>query len=557
MGILAEAWNPRAQANVPAYGSDPLNSFWYTRDPSGFLLETAPGGITLSADTILKCGTVFAAVGFRGDSWAMCPPTTYRKTSKGRKEEPGHYSQIVLRNPAPWITGNRWRHLNGVWMAMWGNAYNEMIAGPRSFADQLRPLHPSRVRVVDQRSDGTLLYEYDEPGAEKRTLGQERVLHFRDLSTDGMSGVPMYRLIRNVVTIALLAERHQMTFLAKGARLSGLLVPTLPLDKDQRKVLKESVNEDLGGAAHTGTFGIMPHGVDLKTISNTNREAQFAELDDHTVGSILRFLRVPGVVVGWADKTATYASAEAFFEKGGIKHCVLPMLVNVEAEEEKALLPEGSGLQIKHNLDALERANLRDRTEALVRSIGGPFRTVNEGRTIEDLERLDDPRYDEVLTPANMDPDPEPEPEPELPPMVPPVDGDDPDDPDEEDEDARENAQLAQRTMAARGGRNMRGVAEQLAQGAAAQAVRREVAAIRDKAPKLARNPAAWRAWVEGYYDRHAGHLARALNVDADRAREYCDRQTAALLAEGVAVAQTWERENVPRLVALVLGEGA
>lgn len=533
MGLLAEAWNPRPR--VQATSPDALHNFWYTTDPSGFVLEA--GSVAMTAETLLRCGTVLAAVGFRGDSWAMCPPSTFQRTANGRKEEPDHYSQLVLRNPNRWQTGNRWRHLNGVWMALWGNAYNEMRGGRRSFAEELWPLHPTVCRPVDQRSDGSLIYLYQPAGQEERRLGQEKVLHFRDLSTDGIQGVPMHRLIRNVVGIALLAEKHQTTFLSKGSRISGLLVPSTPLTPDQRKVLRESVNEDLGGSQNTGTFGIMPHGVDVKPITSTHREAQFMELSDHVVGAILRFLRVPGFVVGYqGDKANTYASAKETAQEA-LRHTVLPIITNIEAEEEKALLLPGDGRQIKHNMDVLLRVNTKDRYDALAKAAGGPWISVNEARAIEDLNADPDPRHDKILTPSNMMPEllqPEPAPEPEPPPFQPQ------DEPDDEDDTS------AVRARAAR--------AQWLAQSAAAQVVRREIAAVTDKAPRYARDPDGWQEWVRGYYERHAGHVVRALNVPKDAAREYCDEQAAALLAGGAKVAEAWEAERVPRLTALALG---
>ena len=533
MGLLVEAFNPTPRASSWNESAPATSDFWY-RDPSGYVVESGGAGIALSHETILHCGTVLAAVRFRGDSWAMCPPSTYRKTPTGRVEEPGHYSQRVLRNPNRWQTGNRWRHIQGVWMALWGNGYSEIRAGSRSFADELWPMHPSYCRVVDQRTDGSLLYRYTPMGEDPRTFGQEKVLHFRDLSTDGISGVDMYWLIRNVVGIALLAEKHKATFLKKGARLAGLLVPTGVLGPEERKTLKDSVNSDLSGPSNTGTFGVMPFGVDLKQIASTNRDSQLSELSDQTVGAILRFLGVPGVVVGYmGDKTATYASAEAFFEKGGLKHCVLPILINVEAEEEKSLLLSDSGHQIKHNMDILERANLKDRTEALVRSIGGPFRTVNEGRRIEDMNELADERYDEVLTPANMSTDPEPEPEPGPPPA--PFRPARP--PEDDEEDPSAHADLL----------------SQYAHDNAVRVVRREVKAIMARAPKHARDSDGWKASVLRLYGEHAEHVAEVMRIPKDQAMAYCDSQAAALLAGGAKVIETWEAEIPPRLVALAL----
>ncbi len=542
MGLLTAAFTPRPMAGAPPA----WDNFWYARDISGYITETSGAGIGLSADTIMRCGTVLAAVRFRGDSVAMCPPSTFEKTASGRRELPDHYSQQVLRNPNGWQTGNRWRHINGVWMATYGNAYNEIIGGRRSFVEQLRPMHPSRVRVLDQRADGGLIYEYRRPGSERvEILGQERVLHFRDISTDGISGLEMYRLIRNVVGVGLLAEQHASTFLRKGARVAGLLVPSAPLKKEDREALRDSINADFGGATATGTLGILPHGVELKTLSLSNREGQVLELADQVVGMILRFLGVPGVVVGYADKTATYASAEAFFEKGGIKHCVLPILVNMEAEEEKALLVSGSGLQIKHNLDALTRANLADRYAAYSKALGGaPFLSVNDVRGQEDWDADPDPRHDEVRIPVNLATPEETEPEePHAPPMPPrrPMPP-----PDDEDDQAGAAAQKVDTRL--------RDLAVQLTHDNAARVVRREVELVSNAMPKLARQPRAWEQFVVATYEKHAPYVAKTMRISEAQARSYCAQQVAALLAGGAGAAEKFETEIPPRLAALVLG---
>lgn len=298
MGIIGEAFNPRPRGEQWSPSASATNDGWYVRDISGYVAESGGSGIALSPQTVLNCGTVLAAVRFRGDSWAVCPPSTYKKTKDGRVAVPDHYSERVLRNPNAFQTGFRWRQMNGVRMALWGNSHNEIVSTGNSFAGELRPLPPDRTRVVDQRNDGTLVYVTQRPGESEKRLGQESVLHFRDLSMDGINGLEIYRMIRNVVGIALLAERHTTTFLKKGTRISGLLVPSAPLEKEQREALRDSINADFGGTNATGMLGVLPHGVELKQLSGSTKDSQILELDDETVGKILRFLNVPGVVVG-------------------------------------------------------------------------------------------------------------------------------------------------------------------------------------------------------------------------------------------------------------------
>ena len=527
MGLLATALNPEPRAQV---NWSPLDDRWCSSD----LVGDDGAAFALSGESVLRCGTVLAAVRFLADAWAMCPASVLRRTSDGgREEEPDHYAQVVLRDPNAWQTDYRWQHMNMVRAALWGSSHNEIRPARGAWAGELWPLDPHAVSVADQRRDGTLVYVYNPPeGGPERTIGQERMLHFRGLSTDGRDGVKMYVLIRNVVSIALAAEQHTAAFLRKGARLSGLVIPQAPLEKEQRADLRAALNTMLGGSKSTGSFGVLPFGVDVKPIASNNRESQLAELSDQMVGSILRFLGVPGVVAGYAEKTATYASAKEFFESGGIKHCVLPWVTNFEAEVSKALLVRGDGRQVKYNLGVLLRASTKDTYEALMKAIGRPFMTGNEGRKIIDLNPIgDDPTMDACVLPKNTGPDQTPaDAHQEEPPAAP----------------TRARVQPAQEddSSQAKGW--------QFAVDAAARVVRRELSAIRDRAPMAARDPSGWREWVVGYYDRHVAHVAEVLHVDGGTARTYAEGQRDELLSDGgIAKAETWADTIPYRLASL------
>ncbi len=532
MGLIASVWNPRPQASV---SWNPLDDRWYTND-LGFTEgpDGSPTAFIISAESVLRCGTVLAAVRFLADAWAMCPANTMRKTENGIEEDPTHYSQVLLRDPNAWQTDYRWQHMNMVRCAIWGNSHNEIRPTRDSWAGELWPLDPWRVSIADQRADGTLIYKYNPARGPERQIGQDRILHFRGLSTDGREGVKMYVLIQNAVAIALAAEQHTAAFLRKGSRLSGLVSPTTPLEKDQRDALRASLNKELGGSSNTGAFGVLPFGVDVKPVASTNREAQLSELSEQQVGAILRFLGVPGVVAGYADKTATYASAKEFFESGGIKHCVLPWVTNFESEVSKSLLQRGDGRQIKYNLGVLLRSSTKDTYTALMTAIGRPFMTGNEGRRIIDLNPVQgDPTMDQCVLPKNTGPDQPGSDEPPSPPPeplrrmqpVPPV-----------DEEARTRGW-------------------QFALDASARVVRRELAALRERAPMAARDEEQWREWVAAYYARHIAHVMDALHLDEAVARAYAEKQRDTVLSEGLAVCESWH-ETIPyRLASLAFGD--
>lgn len=387
-GPVPAVREPRADVTwTPASDVDP---FWYGRAMTG-----SDAGVYIDPERIFQCGTVLAAVRFLSQSVAMCTPQAFIRTATGREPDPSYYLERVLRKPCAWMTGYRWRMQQMTWSAIHGNAYC-LIAGGMSPVDELRPLHPDRVTLLDKRSDGRLAYQYQPAQGQPIPYMQDQMLHFRGLSADGEQGLRMYELIRQAVGIALAAEKHAAVFLRKGARMSGILTAPGVLQKDVRERMAESFAAAYSGSDNVGKTALLEAGVTYSPMSLDHEKAQFLENRDFQVGDILRFLGVPGVVVGYADKTATYASAKEFFESGGIKHCILPWLMNLEAEINDACIPEGDPHFIRFNLDVLMRASLRDRYDAHSKAVGRPWMTANEVRKLEDLPPDSDPESDMI-----------------------------------------------------------------------------------------------------------------------------------------------------------------
>lgn len=600
--MAAAAFRPSVRAASPG----PTDDFWY-RDVSGYVIESGVG-MGLSADTIFRAGVVLAAVNWKANVAAVCPPQVMLRTATGRRAAPDHPAQRVLRNPNEGMTGYEWAHLNVVWRSTWGNAYNRIVPGRSYFAEQLIPLHPSRVRVVDQKADGSRVYEYRPARGPAEVLSQSEVHHYFGISLDGTSGAPIYQLIRNCVGIALLAQRHVGTQLRKGTRLAGILAPTTPTTPEQQDDLVTSWNSTFGGGDASGTVGLLPHGVEFKPISMDNQKSMLVDLMNHHIEEALRFLEVPGVAIGYqGDKTATHAAAETFFQDGAIRSCILPLITSMELREGKALLPAGDQHYIKRNLDVLDRANSTKRIAALVASCGGPFLTVNEVREVEDWDPDPNHDADEIRQPLNSPPggadpdmpattkpkapakpapDPEDDPAPDagsvnLSPVAVRVSGSG--DPTaiaaavtealkaSGGELARpprlgfEAAQVARLEEAERDAETaaLRSRARELADALAARVISKEVRAIRGalvrttrgktEATILAAGGEPWARWVSEFYEDHAGYVAEVLRIDAGPARQYADEQAAALLAGGVGVVETWETTVTPRLAALAL----
>lgn len=607
-----------ARAIAPQrFGADvtwsPLDSRWFTEN-LGLSGSGADGGVAVGPETIYLCDVVLAAVRFKAESCALCTPQAFRKLAGDDvQREPENPAEQLLRDPNEWMTEFQFTRWIVMMLTTWGEGYGRIVSrddiirelrgerwtndriaahlrdrrgdGWTHFAYELRPMHPSRIEPVGQAADKSLIYSHRPVDSKGRSLpteilSQAQVLHYRDLSVDTFAGMKTWTLIRNMVGVALAAERHTSTWLRKGTMIAGILSTDAVAEEDLVKRTVASWNSAFGGSDNSGSVAMVGNGLKFTPMAADHAKAQFLELQEHQVGKILRALGVPGVCIGWqGDKASTYASVEAFF-KNARKTCIGVTTTNMEQTEEKALLPRRSSAFLERNLNVLMRPDTVERIKALVAACGGAYLTQNEARRIDNYNRHPDPSADRIAPPPNMTaPPPDSsgtgDPADEAPPPAPakrkPAPADDP------PADARLLSGAGDDTLSPALKAILRLTAapptatepiataawrraRELAELAAIDLVRRETGAIlgrsggeKGAALRLASDPAAWTEWADTFYRGHAARVAQRLGCSPEAAEAYAAEQRRSLLEHGVSVVAGWESSAPPRLVELAL----
>lgn len=528
MGLLSKAFAPSGPE--PTLTRDMSPDMWFQSD-----LFSTDAGIYVSAETVMRCATVYAAVRVMSETLATLPLKIYRRRAdEGADVDRGHYAHVPLtKRPNAWQTSVRWRQQMAMHFILWQNAYSRIrtdVSSSQAF--ELWPLNPSVTKPVNQLADGRLVYLHTPNQGAQQRIVQDEMLHFRGLSENGFEGKPLYQLMRNAVAVALAAERHNALFLNKGARLSGILSTEQALTEDQETELSASWARAYAGLDNVGKVAVLQHGMTFTNTAVDNQKAQHLELQDWQVGQLLRFIGTPGVLVGYADKTATYASAEQFFLSFA-KHGVAPKSVNWQEEIEFSLI-EGDEHYVRFLLDALERGDILTRYRAHQIAILTGWKTRNEVRRIED-QNPGGPELDEFLEPQNMAP----------------VGAADPTSGGQSDPPPNRGARSRPPSIRL----------QEFALAAATRVIRREISAIHGAdghmgyAVRLAKDPSGWKGWLAKFYGELAPFVAETMRITLDQARSYCEQQRAAVLESGVGVVRGWEGDRAAELAGLALVE--
>lgn len=374
----------RAAAELPA--AIDLRATWESILGGGMLLD---GGV--SPEIAIRVTSIFSVVRFIAQAVASMPVATMRTLPDGRREPAAlPCSYVVRKRPNGWQSAFDFYQLVAYWTALHGNAFARVIPGDRGFCSELRPLHPTRVRVK-RFADYSLGYEFwDEDGVWRR-LDASQVLHWRWLSDNGYVGLPPSELCGTSINLARQLDTAASAFWTNSARPDLVVTTKQRVPDEAVEALRRGIRDMYGGAKNRGSAAILPPGTEMKTIDgNSNEASQFMQLRDAILPDVARCWGVPSTLLGdsrmarWSNVEQEHLSAQVW--------CLLPWQRRMEGPLDMMLQPVyGEDVYTKFDNRGLLRADTASRV-ALYQGLwqmGGI--TPNELRDLEDLPLLDTP----------------------------------------------------------------------------------------------------------------------------------------------------------------------
>lgn len=286
---------------------------------------------------------------------------------------------------------------------------------------ELLPLEPAWVQVR-RNNDWTLTYIVTMPGKAAVEMTSKEIWHIRMPSWCGWMGLEPVKLAREAIGLSMSSEEHVARTMSQGGNISGVLSAEqgVNLTPDQIKELRDSWMDLYTGAANAGKTAIL-NNMKFQPISMTLVDAQMAEQRKFQIEEIARSFGVFPQMIGYSDKTSTYASAEAFFS-AHVVHTLQPIYRMIEQSIDKNLLGIESGVYSKFNANALLRGLAKDRGAFYKALYELGSINPNEIRAFEDMNPY--VGGEKFRVPLNMEDPTDPDPKPDT------------DDPDAEDPSA-------------------------------------------------------------------------------------------------------------------------
>jgi len=365
----------------------------------------------LGVTTVLACARAYA-------NGLAQVPFAVRQKLQPRGSEPATSHPLYPLVSTAWSdrqTSFEARQQVGLHLALTNNAYVYKVKSPLDGRLlELKPLDP-RVIAAKEASDGSMEYRVQMRDGTVKVVPPELIWHIRYMTWDGATGMDAVKLVREAIGLAMSAEEHGNRFFGNGARLSGVLTTDATLKPDQLKELRQSWEDTYGGSANAFKTAVLYAGLKYQPIGAPADQSQYTETRTQQVEEICRGFGVLPIMVGHADKTATYASAEAMFE-AHVRYTLMPIYSAVEQSADLSLLPaaeRASGLYHHLNANGLLRGSVAARGQFYTQLSNIGALSPNDVRELEDMN----PRAggDQYRVPMNSVPNDGSTPDPGVP----------------------------------------------------------------------------------------------------------------------------------------------
>jgi HK97 family phage portal protein len=349
----------------------------------------------IQVSTAIACGRVIA------EGIAMMPWKIMQRMDKSIQPARDHslYDKLT-RKPNELQSDFEFKEQAGMHLAFCGNAY---VYTPtiRGRVDELYLFEPGWVTVRYQWPNPPT-YLVQMPNGKQVELSSAEVWHIKGPSFCTYTGLEFTRIARQALGLSMSIEEGQARVHGQdGVQMPGFLAVEGTLTEEQHKKLTKWLKEEHSGPQNAGKWGVLDRSAAFVHTTMKNTDAQTLEMRRFQVEEVCRFMRVLPIMVGHADKTATYASAEQMF-LAHATYTLGPWATRVESSIGRWLLNDADAKAGYYaNLDekVLLRMTARDQAEVLARYAGGPIMTRNEARAKIEMNPL--PGLDEPLTAVN------------------------------------------------------------------------------------------------------------------------------------------------------------
>lgn len=349
----------------------------------GFMGGYAPSetGISVTESNALSYIPALACTRVISETWASMGCKVFFDGDDGPSVAKKFYLYPILHDaPNPEMSAFSFWEAMGVSLCLYNNAYAEIEWSGSGRVKALWPLLPGYV-TQRRTSAGRLVYDYQAPEG-KITLDSGNVMHIPGcLNLTGLQSESLIKYAREAIGLGLAPQKYQSNFFKNNARPGMYFTTSQVLTPATREAITKQWTDIHAGIQGAGRVGVVEGGLELKTPSVTQKEAEFTPTRDYQLLEACRIWRVPPHLIADLSR-ATFSNIE-HQDIAFAKHTMTPYCKRAEGVINMKLIGIGTGYYAEFNMDGLMRGDLLSRTQAYAQAINTAQMMPNEARNKE------------------------------------------------------------------------------------------------------------------------------------------------------------------------------
>ena len=170
------------------------------RNPSDWFLNIFNGGRNnINEESAINTSEVYSSVKVLSDDLAKYPLNLLQDVNGTVEKAKKHTAYRLLKDqPNRNMTSFEWKHLVMTQLNLWGNSYHYLEIDKKGQVTEIVPLDPRFTKVLYHEDTNTVTYETVYKG-KPRTLNAEELLHFKNLSINGLIGRSPVQVLRESI----------------------------------------------------------------------------------------------------------------------------------------------------------------------------------------------------------------------------------------------------------------------------------------------------------------------------------------------------------------------
>lgn len=370
--------------------------------------------IYVNEDIAQTLSAVWACIGIRSDSLAQSPVGVFQKTrdAAGKvtvTEIVDHPVAVLLADgPTPDYATSVMLYTGQAQIDVYGNSYQEIVRNSRGEPVGLHFLDPiaTNPEIADSGVFDIVEFYRTTRRGKERDVDPENVVHVKNHTLNGITGVSVLTAARETVGLGLAVEQFGSSYFANESKSGGFVIQPAETNARQKKEAQKNVasgeDDGQGGPGNAHKIKFLDPGVKFIATTIPPNDAQFLETRNFQVAEVSRFYRTPEVFLNSSAATSWGSGIEEL-KIGFVEMTIAPLATRWASEMTRKLLTpaeRAAGYFIMLKTDRLLRGNAASQMAADASAIQYGVKTRNEVRGDRGLNPIEG--GDIPLIPVNL-----------------------------------------------------------------------------------------------------------------------------------------------------------